>query len=155
MVKLNLQKIEKNLQKNYILEVLRLLEAKFQKFFFYFWILSKNGASSEGIFLIGGLTKKIKIFRSWFLIGHWLLNQMNSHTIEGLVSAFQNLVKIWSKFWQNFRGLFGAFKTLFRCNQRYRWMPPYGYSRFLMSKTNFKNLILRIQNYDPWDSFET
>ena len=60
MVKLNLQKIEKNLQKNYILEVLRLLEAKFQNFFFYFWILSKNGASSEGIFLIGGLTKKIK-----------------------------------------------------------------------------------------------
>ena len=27
---------------------------------------------------------------SGFLIGHWLLNQMNFNTIEGLVSAFQN-----------------------------------------------------------------
>ena len=35
-------------------------------FFFYFWILSKNGASSEGIFLIGGLTKKIKKIYSQF-----------------------------------------------------------------------------------------
>jgi len=36
MVKLNLQKIEKNLPKKYVFEVLRLLEAKFRKFFFLF-----------------------------------------------------------------------------------------------------------------------
>ena len=59
-------------------------------------------------------------------------------------------LRFWSKFWQNFRGLFGAFKTLFWCNQRYRWMPPYGYSRFLTSKTNFENLILQIPYYDPY-----
>ena len=42
-------------------------------------------------------------------------------------------------FWQNFRGLFEALKTLFWCNKRYRWMPPYGYSRFLTPKTNLEN----------------
>ena len=54
-----------------------------------------------------------------------------------------------SKFWQNFRGLFGALKTLFWCKQRYGWMPPYWYSRFLMSKTNLGNLILRIPYSGP------
>ena len=35
LVRLNLQKIEKNLPKNYILVILRLLEAKPQKYFFF------------------------------------------------------------------------------------------------------------------------
>ena len=58
-------------------------------------------------------------------------------------------LRFWSKFWQNFRGLFGALKTLFWCNQRYRWMPPYGYSRFLTSKSNLEIFILQIPNSDP------
>ena len=66
LVMLNLQKIEKNLPKNYILVILRLLEAKLQNYFFLFWILSKNGGASEGIFWIGGLTNKIKKFFSQF-----------------------------------------------------------------------------------------
>ena len=58
-------------------------------------------------------------------------------------------ISFWSKFWQNFRGLFGALKTLFWCNQRYGWMPPYWYSRFLTSKTNLENLIFPIPNSCP------
>ena len=64
-------------------------------------------------------------------------------------------LRFWSKFWQNFRGLFGALKTLFWCNQRYRWMPPYGYSRFLTSKTNFENLIFPIPYSVPYSDLQT
>ena len=67
----------------------------FTHFLYYSSIIHKNRHFYEKNFFVGGLTKKIKkfflpIFRSWFLIGHWVYNQMNFITIEGLVSAFQN-----------------------------------------------------------------
>ena len=58
-------------------------------------------------------------------------------------------LRFWSKFWQNFKELFGALTTLFWCNQRYRWMPPYGYSRFLTPKTNLENHHFHLPKSDP------
>ena len=64
-------------------------------FLYYSSIIHKNRHFCEKNFFVGGLTKKIKnfflpIFRSWFLIGHWLFSSINFNSIEGLVSAFQN-----------------------------------------------------------------
>ena len=54
-----------------------------------------------------------------------------------------------SKFWQNFRGLFGALKSLFWCNQKHRGVPPYGPFTFLRSKPKSENHRLRIPYSDP------
>ena len=97
---------------------------------------------SNGLQHHGGLGLSFpKWYDTCIFVEKWLHNSPKSEEL-----------RFWSKFWQNFRGLFGAFKTLFWCNQRYIWMPPYGYSRFLTSKTNFENLILQIPYYDPMSS---
>ena len=60
-----------------------------------------------------------------------------------------------SKFWQNFRGLFGALKSLFWCNQKHRGVPPYGNFTFLKSEPKSENLIFQIANSDPYFSKPT
>ena len=46
-------------------------------------------------------------------------------------------------------GYLGHLKLFFWCNQRYRWLPPYGYLRFFMSKTNLENHHFHFPNPDP------
>ena len=160
---LNLQKIEKKLKKIYVFEVLRLLEAKFQSFSFLYLNPILNGSSRwKNCFDPRCSSKDMTWVEGNFqeLFSHWSmdLSQIGLQYHWGLGVSFPKWydtcifvekwphnrpkseeLRFWSKFWQNFRGLFEALKTLFWCNKRYRWMPPYGYSRFLTPKTNLEN----------------
>ena len=65
------------------------------------------------------------------------------------------VLRFWSKFWQNFSGIFGAFKTLFGATKGIDGCPLMGIEGFwrqkLILRTSFDEYqILTLSRFTPW-----